>query len=228
MTAQLAGSSLQQSTRYVSTVNFKFQVTMEGSFHPRGVQGLGFGNPTSLAGPAQVACSGTITDVSVPPIPAHAVVFARVAKARFCCFPGAGGLHSRGALHFGHLPDVFALAVDEQVPDAAHVAIVEQSSPHLGGEDEAGFIFWEAPQVQLVIQVQNLTLPGSSVGGAQGVDGNGTCGRQETHTSLQHAPCSTHDPFPLSWNSWRAQVYIFLPIPSVFVLLSEINRNTWN
>lgn len=148
------------------------------------MQRFGFGNPTSLAGPAQVACSGTIADVSVPPVPAHAVVFARVAKARFRCFPGAGGLHSSGALHFSHLPDVFALAVDEQIPDAAHVAIVEQSSPHLGGEDEAGFVFWEAPQVQLIIQVQNLTLPGGSVGCAQSVDRNGTCGKDRRHTGL--------------------------------------------
>ncbi|OWK10184.1 hypothetical protein Celaphus_00005617 [Cervus elaphus hippelaphus] len=42
-----------------------------------------------------------------------------------------GGLHASGALNFSHLPDVFALAINEQISNAAHVAVVEQGSPHL-------------------------------------------------------------------------------------------------
>ena len=67
-----------------------------------------------------------------------------------------------------------ALAINEQISYAAHVAVVEQRSPHLGGEDEASLIFWQAPQVQLIIQVQNLTLARSGVRRAQCVDRNGT------------------------------------------------------
>lgn len=168
-------------------------------FSFQGNQLLGFWNPTSLAGPAKVACSGTITDISVPPIPAHAIVFARVAKARFCCFPWAGGLHSSSTLNFSHLPDVFALAVDEQVSYAAHVAIVEQSSPHFGREDEAGLIFWQAPQVQLIIQVQNFTLARSSVGSAQCVDRNGTCCKDKRTTGVYRVQPILNIPLSLSY-----------------------------
>ncbi|CAO2604551.1 hypothetical protein LEMLEM_LOCUS12130 [Lemmus lemmus] len=37
--------------------------------------------------PAKISCSGAITDISVPAISAHAIIFARIAKARFCCLP---------------------------------------------------------------------------------------------------------------------------------------------
>lgn len=200
-------------------------------FSAQGSQQLGFWNLTSLAGPAKIACSGTIADISVPPIPAHAAVFARVAKARFCCFPGAGRLHSSSTLNFSHLPDIFALAVNEQISYAAHVAIVEQRSPHLGGEDEAGLIFWQAPQVQLVIQVQNLTLARSSVGRAQSVDRNGTCCKDKrAHRSLQCATCSKYHTFsPPSawgWTPWEQTFLIFLSIPGVPP--REMNRNMWN
>ena len=77
-------------------------------------------------------------------------------------------------MNFSHLPDIFALAINEQISYAAHVAVVEQRSPHLGGEDEASLIFWQASQVQLIIQVQNLTLARSGVRRAQRVDRNGT------------------------------------------------------
>jgi hypothetical protein len=85
------------------------------------------------------------------------------------------------------LPDVFALAINEQIPDAAHVAIVEQSSPHLSREDKASFIFWQAPKVQFIIQVQNLTLARSRVGCAQGVDRNGTCYKTREYRGLYKA-----------------------------------------
>lgn len=148
---------------------------------------LGFWNLTSLTGSAKITCSGTITDISVPPIPAHAVIFARVAKARFCCFPRAGRLHSSSTLNFSHLSDVLALAINEQISDAAHVAVIEQSSPYFGGEDKASLVLWQAPQVQLIIQVQNLTLPRGSVGRAQSVDRNGTCCKTRESKGLHRA-----------------------------------------
>lgn len=136
----------------------------------------GSGDLTSLTGPAKVACSRTIADISIPPIPAHAIVFAWVAKARLCGLPWTRWLHPSSALDFSHLPNIFALTINEQIPYAAHIAIVEQCSPHFSGEDKAGFVFWQPSQVQLIIQVQDLTLPRSSVGGAQGIDRNGTWG----------------------------------------------------
>lgn len=181
-------------------------------FSTQGSWLLGFWNPTSLAGPAKIAGSGTITDISVPPIPAHAIVFARVAKARFCCFPWAGGLYSSSTLNFSHLPDIFALAVDEQISDAAHIAIVEQGGPHLSGEDEAGFILWQAPQVQLIIQVQNLTLPRSSVGCAQRVDRNGTCWedeRTQVFKELQQVLTITSLSSAKGWTPWGLTFFFF-------------------
>ena len=200
-------------------------------FSSQGSWLLGFWNHTSLTGPAKIACSGTIADISVPPIPAHAVVFAGVAKARFCCFSWAGGLHASSTLNFSHLPDIFALAINEQISYAAHIAVVEQRSPHLGGEDEASFIFWQASQVQLIIQVQNLTLARSGVRRAQRVDRNGTwCKDKRAHGSLQKATSSEHHPFFLpsawGWTPWGQTFLIFLPIPGV--LPREMNTNLRN
>lgn len=98
---------------------------------------------------------------------------ARVAQALFGRLLGAGGFDPRGLLDLCQASHVLALAVDEEIPDAAHVAVVEQRRPHLGGEHQAQLVLRQTPEVKVVIQVQDLALAGGRVGSAQGVDGDG-------------------------------------------------------
>lgn len=86
---------------------------------------------TSLTGASQVARPGAVADVAVPALPADPVVLAGVGQALFGRLPGAGRLHAHRPLGLSQPPDVFALAVHKQVSDAAHVAVVQQSCPHL-------------------------------------------------------------------------------------------------
>lgn len=86
---------------------------------------------TSLTGASQVAGAGAVTDVAVPALPAVAVVLAGVGQALLGRLPGAGGLDTHRPLGLSQPPDVFALAVNKQVSDAAHVAVVQQSRPYL-------------------------------------------------------------------------------------------------
>lgn len=92
---------------------------------------------TSLTGASQVAGAGAVTDVAVPALPAVAVVLAGVGQALLGRLPGAGGLDTHRPLGLSQPPDVFALAVNKQVSDAAHVAVVQQSRPYL----RSGFRF---------------------------------------------------------------------------------------
>lgn len=114
---------------------------------------------TSLTGAVPVPGSRTVTNEAVPSLLTHAVVFTRVTVALFPRHFAAGRLHSRCILGLSDLPDVFAASVDEQIPDAAHVAVVEHGGPELGGQDQTGPAVGETPQVQVPLQVQDLVLP---------------------------------------------------------------------
>lgn len=114
---------------------------------------------TPLTGPSPVAGARAVADEAVPAILAHRVVLAGVAVALLGAHPGAGGLHARGVLHLRQLPDVLAAPVDEQVADAANVAVVEHGGPQLRGEDEASAVLWQPAQVHVPLQVEDLALP---------------------------------------------------------------------
>lgn len=86
---------------------------------------------TSLTGASQVAGARTVTHVAVPALPADAVVLAGVGQALLGRLPGAGGFDAHRPLGLSQPPNVFALAINKQVSDAAHVAIVQQCCPYL-------------------------------------------------------------------------------------------------
>lgn len=86
---------------------------------------------TSLTGASQVACPRAVADIAIPSLPADAVVLAGVGQALFGWLFGARGFYPYCSLGLGQPPNVFALPVDKQVSDAAHITIVQQSRPHL-------------------------------------------------------------------------------------------------
>lgn len=96
--------------------------------------------PTSFTGASQEAGSRAVTHVAVPALPADPVVQTGVADALLGCFLGAGGFYPCGLLRLSHAPHVLALAIDEQVPHAAHEAVVQQSRPHFSGEHQASLV----------------------------------------------------------------------------------------
>lgn len=100
---------------------------------------------TSLAGASQVSRPGAVADVAIPALPADAVVLAGVGQALFGLFSGAGRLHPHRLLGLSQPPDVFALTVHEQVSDAAHVTVVQQSRPHLRRRSPVLSGIWELP-----------------------------------------------------------------------------------
>lgn len=120
--------------------------------------------PTSLARTSQKAGSGTVAYVSVPPLPADAVVLTGVAQALLGRFLGAGRLHPDCLLDLRHAANVFALAIDEEVAYAAHEAVIEQRCPHLGGKHQSRSVLGKTPKVKVIVQVQDLALTRGLVG----------------------------------------------------------------
>lgn len=117
------------------------------------------GQLTPFTGPSPVASARAVADEAVPAILAHSIVLAWVAVALLGAHPRTGGLDARSVLHLCQLPDVLAAPVDEQVTDAAHVAVVEHGSPELSGKDEASTVLRQPAQVHVPLQVQDLALP---------------------------------------------------------------------
>lgn len=87
----------------------------------------------------------------------------------------AGRLDSRSVLVLCDLPDVLTAAVDEQVPDAAHVAVVQHGGPQLGWENQPGSGFRKTAEVHVPLKVQDLVFATGGEGGAAAVDGYGAC-----------------------------------------------------
>lgn len=124
---------------------------------------------TSLAGAVPEARPGAVTDEAVPSFLTRPVVLARAAVALFPCHLVAGGFDAGHILRLGYLPDVLAAAVDEQVPDAAHVAVVEHSGPELGGQHQTHPVVRQTAQIKVPLQVQDLIFPAGSERGPTAV-----------------------------------------------------------
>lgn len=129
---------------------------------------------TPLAGTRPVSGAGAVADEAVPALFTHPLVLARVTLALLPRHLVAGGFDSRSVLLFGDLPDVFATSVDEQVPDAAHVAVVEHGGPELGGQDEPGAVLRKSTEVHIALQVQDLALSAGRERGTTAVYGYST------------------------------------------------------
>lgn len=98
---------------------------------------LRFVLPTDLAVAAQVPGAGAVAYVAVPALLALSSVGAGGAAAPLLELPRAEAADARRALDLGQTAHVSTLAVDEEVADAAHVAVVEQRGPDLGRQDQA-------------------------------------------------------------------------------------------
>lgn len=114
---------------------------------------------TSLAGAVPEARSGAVADKPVPSLLTHAAVLAGAAVALLPRHLAARWLDASRVLRLRNLPDVLAASVDEQVPDAAHVAVVEHSGPELGREHQARPAVGQTSQVKVPFQVQDLVFP---------------------------------------------------------------------
>lgn len=123
-------------------------------------------SPTSFARAPQVAGPRAVAHIAVPAFSAHAVVLTGVAQTLFGRLLGARGLDPSCLLDLGETADVLTLPINEQVPDAAHIAVVEQCRPHLGGEHQPQLVLRQTSKVKVVIQVQDLTFSRGSVSSA--------------------------------------------------------------
>ena len=112
--------------------------------------------PTFLAGAVPEARARAVADEAVPPLLADAVVPAGLDVALLPRRLRARVLDARHVLRLGDLADVLAAPVDEQVPDAAHVAVVEHGGPELGGQHQTRPAAGQTPQVKVALQVQDL------------------------------------------------------------------------
>lgn len=134
---------------------------------------------TSLTGPIPVTGSGAVTDEAIPTFLAYAVVFAGVAVTLFSCYFAAGSLNARPVLGFCDLLDVLTASINEEIADAAHVAIVQHSGPKLGGKHQAEQVVRETSEIQVTLKVQNLILSSGSKRCPTAVHGNNTCSKQQ-------------------------------------------------
>lgn len=114
---------------------------------------------TSLTSAIPESSSSTVTDEAVPSLLTCSVVLAGVAVALFPRHLTARRLDTSCILGLRYLPDVLAAPVDEQIPDAAHVAVVEHSGPELRREHQARPAVGQTPQIKVPLQVQDLVFP---------------------------------------------------------------------
>lgn len=85
-------------------------------------------------------------------------MLAGVAVALFPRQLVARRLDAGHVLGLGDLPYVLAASIDEQIPHAAHVAVVQHGGPELGGEHQSHPVVWKSTQIQVPLQVQDLIL----------------------------------------------------------------------
>lgn len=122
---------------YYSECKFIFNNLTRLSKNGLNKQIYGFKEPhTYLAVAAQVSGPCAVTYITVPALLAESSVSTRGAAAPLLELPGAEAADPRSALDLGQAADIAALSVDKKVTHAAHVTIVEQRRPDLGGEDE--------------------------------------------------------------------------------------------
>ena len=132
---------------------------------------------TSLTDPPQEAGPDAVTDEAVPALPAGAPVAAGSRGTLLQRLPGAERGHAHSPLRLGQAPEVSAPPVYEEVPHAAHVASPQRCGPHLRGQGQVHPpAFRETTQIQLALQVQDLTLSGGQEWRAAAVHRDGACG----------------------------------------------------
>ena len=124
---------------------------------------------TYLTVGAQVPGAGTITYVAVPALLAQPSIATRSAAAALLKLPRAEAAHAQRTLDLSQPADVAALAVDEEVADAAHVAVVQQRRPDLGRQDEVGLKLRQPAQEHVTVQVQDFTALWGAEGHAAAV-----------------------------------------------------------
>lgn len=114
------------------------------------------GSLTSLTGAIPEASSSTVTDEAVPSLLTCTIVLAGVAVALFSRHLTTRGLDAGHILGLSYLPDVLAASINEQIPDAAHIAVVEHSGPELSGAHQAHPVVRQTTQIKVPLQVQDL------------------------------------------------------------------------
>lgn len=114
---------------------------------------------TSLAGTIPKAGPGTVTNEAVPALLTDPVVLAGVAVTLFPRHLTARRLDAGHVLRLSYLPDVLAAAIDEQIPNTAHIAVVEHSCPELSREHQAHSAVRQTAQIKVPLQVQDLIFP---------------------------------------------------------------------
>lgn len=140
---------------------------------------------TFLAAGAQESRPVAVANVAVPALPAVSAIGARVSGAARVGLPGAEAANTCGALDLRQPPQVPDLAVDEQVPHAAHIAEAERRRPDLGGQHQGVAVLWQTPEVHVAVQVEDLAAFVGGKSGALAVDGDEACragGESTSHT----------------------------------------------
>jgi len=135
---------------------------------------------TYLTVGSHVSGADAVADVAVPALFAQPRVATGGAAAPLLQLAGAEAADAERALDLGQAADVAALAVDEEVADAAHVAVVEQRRPHLRRQDEVRLGLGETPQVHVAVQVQDLAALWGAEGHAAAVDRDRSYGGRNT------------------------------------------------
>lgn len=131
--------------------------------------------PTDLTVASQESGAGAVADVAVPALLALSSVGAGGAAAPLLELARAEAADARRALDLSQTPHISTLAVDEEVADAAHVAVVEQRGPDLGRQDQALTALRQTAQIHVTVQVQDLAALVRAEGNGAAVDGDGAC-----------------------------------------------------
>lgn len=138
---------------------------------------------TFLAAGAQESRPVAVTNVTVPALPAVSAVGAGVSGAARVGLPGAEATDTCGALDLRQPPQVPGLAVDKQVPHAAHVAEAQRRRPDLGGQHQGVAVVRQTPEIHVAVQVEDLAAFVGGKSGALAVDGDEACRAEGESTS---------------------------------------------
>lgn len=87
---------------------------------------------TSLTRGGPEPSPGAVADKAVPSFLTDSVVLTVITVTLFPCHFTTGGPDACGVLRLRDGPYVFGASIDEEVPDAAHVAVVQHGRPQFG------------------------------------------------------------------------------------------------
>lgn len=114
---------------------------------------------TSLADPTQKASPDAITDEPVPALSTDAPITTGGRCTLLQGLPRAERCNAHSSLCLSQAPEISTPSIYEEVSHAAHVASPESSCPHLRRQWQVHSApLRETAQVQLTLQVQDLTL----------------------------------------------------------------------